>query len=79
LHTFKNKGTVRKRRIRFLTDAKIGVSYYNLVVCSVVFAVVLHVVGYSEPFFEKIMALDRNRDLPMGDSGESSGLSDKIL
>ena len=40
-----NMRPVRKRRIRFLTDAKIGVFSISGVVDFVVFAVVLHVVG----------------------------------
>jgi hypothetical protein len=36
---------VRKRRIRFLTDAKIVVFFFSGVVDFVVFAVVLRVVG----------------------------------
>ena len=46
LHTFlENMRPVRKRRIRFLTDAKIGVFFFPGVVGFVVFAVVLRVVG----------------------------------
>ena len=40
-----NMRPVRKRRIRFLTDAKIGVFSISGVVDFVVFAVVLRVVG----------------------------------
>ena len=46
LHTFlENMRPVRKRRIRFLTDAKIVVFFFSGVVGFVVFAVVLRVVG----------------------------------
>ena len=41
-----NSGTVRKRRIRFLTDANIVVFRLSLVVCFVVFTVVLRVVRH---------------------------------
>ena len=53
-----------KRRIRFLTDANIAWFFVSYVVCSVVFVVVLVVVGLSRPVF---MAQDRSRGLPKGD------------
>ena len=50
-------GQVKKRRIRFLTDTKIGVFSLSDVVAFVVFVVVLRVVAISEALFEKL----RNR------------------
>ena len=45
---------VKKRRIRFLTDAKIVVFFVYDVVVFVVFVVVLRVVATSEAVFEKL-------------------------
>ena len=55
LHTFlENMRPVRKRRIRFLTDAKIVVFFFSGVVDFVVFAVVLRVVGVCRALFENL-------------------------
>ena len=69
---------VKKRRIRFLTDAKIVVFLVPDVVSFVVFAVVLRVVRLPGAFF-RFMALGRIRVLPMDDTLEFCGLRDKIL
>ena len=53
-HIRENMGPVRKRRIRFLTGAKIGVFLFTRVVEFVVFAVVLRVVGACMALFEKL-------------------------
>ena len=64
-HFFEN-GICKKRRIRFLTDAKIGV----LSLLSVVVFVVLEVVLASRGGFNLCFkAQDRNRDLPKDGSG----------
>ena len=66
LHTFLENGICKKRRIRFLTDAKIGV----LSLLSVVVFVVLEVVLASRGGFNLCFkAQDRNRDLPKDGSG----------
>ena len=56
-----------KRRIRFLTDANIAWFFVSYVVYSVVFVVVLVVVGLSRPVFT---AQDRSHGLPKGGISE---------
>ena len=74
LHTFWKNGICKKRRIRFLTDAKIGVLYILSVVVSVVLAVVLAARGcFSLCFKER----GRIRDHPKDDSEEYVLLLDK--
>ena len=77
LHTFFQKcRTRRKRRIRFLTDAKIVVFFFSGVVGFVVFAVVLRVVRLPGAFF-RFMALGRIRVLPMDGNAGFFALSDR--
>ena len=63
MHTFLENGIREKRRIRFLTDAKIGVFCISEVVVLVVLSVVLAAVGCFKPCF---MVQGRNHGLPMG-------------
>ena len=63
MHTFLENGIREKRRIRFLTDAKIGVFCILKVVVLVVLSVVLAAVGCFKPCF---MVQGRNHGLPMG-------------
>ena len=75
LHTFLENGICKKRRIRFLTDAKIGVLYILSVVVSVVLVVVLAAGGcFSLCFKER----GRIRDHPKDGSEEFFALTGRI-
>ena len=70
LHTFFRNRNSNKRRIRFLTDAKVALFSGYMVVAFVVFAVVFTVVGLQMRFLF-FMVPDRSRALPMDDTSGS--------